>query len=624
MLNISRHQADHELTAGPNLFFHASDIVRPVGSYLIASIISSILCSTSPGSHAFINALLQVIISGQAGRRYASVLVLVLLKVFEHHGLFGLEWCWTPCRQEVSSEEDDSNNRVIASTAKPPNTQDIGRDVLPPLLFISRTTHRRFFPKPHSFNYSYLMAGIPVTANRSQRLLPSISINSEDYLQRNSNFSFRTKLDNYLHTRNIGPEIYPYVYLVTAPRVLGFSFNPVNFWYLYTKNMTFSAMILEVNNTLGERRLYYLQPEHESNNNSQRFIFTWNKDFHVSPFNYHIDTDESYSVTTIDIHRTRKLDVTIVLRQGTDKKPKIVSRVFSEQVVDPAKLTAWQKVLFLLQYGWIGYLTEPRILLQARKLWMKSLKVFVWPEPLQETMPRAATASEDMIEAFFRDMLREVAKKNVIPIVYRAAAGTCLGVDQLFEYEKQGMKTRSRKEALQIHVLTPAFYAELGKTNSSIEDVFEQLCLNAPPGVRMVWTNDHARMRAISTLCEEFSRSDERRIVPCSGYGKFLFVVRSTVVDGWLSALKDWITISYPAISSDSCTAFDRCVAKLSDDDSGYCKIPGAYLWAVANILLAGKVTFGSEALPSGLKSMLRFVVTIGLTSVIVKALTQV
>jgi DUF1365 family protein len=48
--------------------------------------------------------------------------------------------------------------------------------------------------------------------------------------------------------------------LITAPKLLGYSFNPVSFWYLYSADRKLSAMILEVNNTFDERHIYFLEP----------------------------------------------------------------------------------------------------------------------------------------------------------------------------------------------------------------------------------------------------------------------------------------------------------------------------------------------------------------------------
>ena len=67
------------------------------------------------------------------------------------------------------------------------------------------------------------------------------------------------------------------MYLVTAPRFLGYAFNPVSFWYLYSEKMNLKAMILEVNNTFDERRLYLLRQTSEGDDLSQSLLDDENK-----------------------------------------------------------------------------------------------------------------------------------------------------------------------------------------------------------------------------------------------------------------------------------------------------------------------------------------------------------
>ena len=71
------------------------------------------------------------------------------------------------------------------------------------------------------------------------------------------------------------------VWLHCYPRVLGFAFKPVSFWYCHhpeTDGGALRAIVVEVNNTFGERHCYLLdQPEFGKE-------LTATKVFHVSPF----------------------------------------------------------------------------------------------------------------------------------------------------------------------------------------------------------------------------------------------------------------------------------------------------------------------------------------------------
>ncbi len=70
------------------------------------------------------------------------------------------------------------------------------------------------------------------------------------------------------------------VWLHTYPRVAGYAFKPVSFWYAHRRNGTLAAVLAEVNNTFGERHCYLLSgPELGWGRELQA-----QKVFHVSPF----------------------------------------------------------------------------------------------------------------------------------------------------------------------------------------------------------------------------------------------------------------------------------------------------------------------------------------------------
>jgi len=69
------------------------------------------------------------------------------------------------------------------------------------------------------------------------------------------------------------------VWLHCYPRVLGHTFKPVSFWYCHRTNGTLAAVVVEVNNTFGERHCYLLDTP------AWGVELTASKVFHVSPFN---------------------------------------------------------------------------------------------------------------------------------------------------------------------------------------------------------------------------------------------------------------------------------------------------------------------------------------------------
>jgi len=70
------------------------------------------------------------------------------------------------------------------------------------------------------------------------------------------------------------------VWLHCYPRVLGYTFKPVSFWYCHRADDSLAAIVVEVNNTFGERHCYLLNgPDLAFGKELQA-----DKVFHVSPF----------------------------------------------------------------------------------------------------------------------------------------------------------------------------------------------------------------------------------------------------------------------------------------------------------------------------------------------------
>ncbi len=149
-------------------------------------------------------------------------------------------------------------------------------------LFKAKIYHKRFHPKVNEFTYGgfFIRFQLDKMNSMSSRFF---SIN------RFNLFSFYEKD----HGERDGSSLYTWaqkmlaaaglnhfkgdLVLQTFPRVLGYVFNPVSFWYCYSENELL-AVICEVNNTFGESHNYVLKKYPGSQVN------TLEKQFHVSPF----------------------------------------------------------------------------------------------------------------------------------------------------------------------------------------------------------------------------------------------------------------------------------------------------------------------------------------------------
>lgn len=144
--------------------------------------------------------------------------------------------------------------------------------------------HRRLRPAANAFQYPtyFLLLPMRALARRAEPALRRnrfglVSFHDRDH--GDGGPDALTWLDALLAREGIadaGGE----VWLQTYPRVLGYVFKPVSFWYCERADGTLAAIVAEVNNTFGERHCYLLAGED----------LAWGRElharkvFHVSPF----------------------------------------------------------------------------------------------------------------------------------------------------------------------------------------------------------------------------------------------------------------------------------------------------------------------------------------------------
>jgi hypothetical protein len=274
--------------------------------------------------------------------------------------------------------------------------------------------------------------------------------------------------------------------LVTAARFLGYHFNPVSFWYLYDENKSFAAMILEVNNTFDERRMYFLPPNDEPVNQIghgedvlPRTVLKqkWPKDFHVSPFN---SRKGSYSLSAVDplspyMQGTGPVTNTINL-VSSKGHGKLVARLIPEgSSIDPQAMSWFAKFKFLSAWWWVGFLTFPRIVKEAGNLWFKrNLHVWFRPEPLKTNIGRNADATERQLEPIFRNYLRHLVEQSPVPLALKYVPSGMEAAAELM----LSTRARTEKEAvedIEFKVLTPVFYSRFVYYAHDVEALFCEL-----------------------------------------------------------------------------------------------------------------------------------------------------
>lgn len=154
------------------------------------------------------------------------------------------------------------------------------------------------------------------------------------------------------------------IFLQTFPRVLGFVFNPVSFWFCHDRSGALIAVLAEVNNTFGGTHSYLLHnPTGVPLADGQELQAS--KVFHVSPFcvvegtyRFRFRLEAATQVAHIDYHD-----------RGRAEEPVL-------QTAISGKLQPWTTGAL-----WLAFLRMPlltfgviaRIHWQALKLWLKKV-----------------------------------------------------------------------------------------------------------------------------------------------------------------------------------------------------------------------------------------------------------
>lgn len=148
--------------------------------------------------------------------------------------------------------------------------------------------HCRLKPKRHAFNYRVFMFAVNIDELPAlDRRLPGFShngfglfsINDSDHITLGKPGGIRANLTAWLATQGLECPLDSHIQLITFPRVLGYGFNPVSFYYITSAQGQEIAAVAEVVNTFREMKLYRMDSLAEG-----RWHLRISKNFYVSPF----------------------------------------------------------------------------------------------------------------------------------------------------------------------------------------------------------------------------------------------------------------------------------------------------------------------------------------------------
>ena len=152
-----------------------------------------------------------------------------------------------------------------------------------PLIGFGQVRHTRLRPARHAFAYPTYFLMLPLRSMHREgsgalahNRPAALSFFDRDHGDGRDNAI--EWLDDLLHAEGID-DADGEAWLHCYPRVLGYTFKPVSFWYCHRRDGSLRAIVAEVNNTFGERHCYLL----DGARLGQELRAA--KAFHVSPFN---------------------------------------------------------------------------------------------------------------------------------------------------------------------------------------------------------------------------------------------------------------------------------------------------------------------------------------------------
>lgn len=157
-----------------------------------------------------------------------------------------------------------------------------------PRLLVGEVMHRRVAPVAHGFRYPVFACLLPMHALAtvprrffSLNRFNLLAWHARDHGLRDGSDPLRWLAAQFAAQGVPQPD--GEVWLQAFPRVLGFVFNPVSFWYCFDAAGSLRAVLAEVSNTFGERH-NYLVAHADGRAIVDGDEFRCAKVFHVSPF----------------------------------------------------------------------------------------------------------------------------------------------------------------------------------------------------------------------------------------------------------------------------------------------------------------------------------------------------
>lgn len=165
------------------------------------------------------------------------------------------------------------------------------------------------------------------------------------------------------------------VWLHCYPRVFGYTFKPVSFWYCHRKDGSLRSIVVEVNNTFGERHCYLLDTPQYGRE------MVADKVFHVSPF---CKVEGNYRFRFMRTAHEGVEKTVVRIDYDTDGAPLLQTSVSG--TLQPVTSASIRHALW--RYPAMTFGVVARIHWQAAKLWLKKVRFIGKPTPPDQFVTR--------------------------------------------------------------------------------------------------------------------------------------------------------------------------------------------------------------------------------------------
>lgn len=257
---------------------------------------------------------------------------------------------------------------------------------LVPHIVTTEVTHKRLLPKENQFRYKVFYLALPLSELSNRKLADAMPVNRKglvSFFEKDHGACDGSRLEAWAREilADYGLDtISREIMLVTIPRILNYTFNPVSFWMCFDTEKKLRAVLCEVNNTFDETHYYLCMHEDKGVINADDWLSA-EKTFHVSPFLKR----EGYYKFRFD-HSESNLAIWIDYYDDEHQKHLITALT--------GKLTPLNKS-GLKRAFWAHPLLTARVItlihLQALRLVIKGMRYISKPEQLKERLTITGT-----------------------------------------------------------------------------------------------------------------------------------------------------------------------------------------------------------------------------------------